>query len=60
MMIGMSVLEKTVEVVKGMMNSITTFLKLTMESEIDFGGTLPSLDLTLWVRNDNKTLYCFY
>ena len=58
---GMTGLEKTIQVLKDMMNSITSFLKLTMESEIDFGGTLPSLDLTLWVRDvDNKTLYAFY
>ena len=59
--LGMTGLEKSIEVLQGMMNSITDFLRLTMESKIDFGGTLPSLDLSLWVREeDNMTLYEFY
>ena len=32
-----------------------------MESELDFGGVLPTLDLNIWIRGvDNKTLYSFY
>ena len=58
---GMTGLEKTIQVLKMMMNSICDFLNLTMESAVDFGGCLPSLDLTLWVREeDNHTLYAFY
>ena len=61
MEMGMTGLAKTIEIMKMMMNSICSFLKLTMESEVDFGGVLPSLDLTLWVRKeDNCTLYAFY
>ena len=45
----MSGLEKTIQVMKGIMNSICTFLKL------------PTLDLIIWVRKeDNKTMYSFY
>ena len=58
---GMSGLEKTIQVMKEMMNSIFTFLKLTMESCMDFDGVLPTLDLIIWVRKeDNKTMYSFY
>ena len=61
MEMGMTGLTKTIEIMKMMMNSICSFLKLTMESQVDFGGVLPSLDLTLWVRKeDNCTLYAFY
>ena len=58
---GMTGLEKTVQIMEGMMNSICSFLKLTMESCLDFDGVLPTLDLIIWVRKeDNKTLYSFY
>ena len=59
---GMTGLEKSLEVMEMMMNSISWFLNLTMESGRDFeGGVLPTLDLVLWVRpEDNKTLYSFY
>jgi hypothetical protein len=54
-------LEKSLEVLEIMMNSICWFLKLTMESVTDFGGVLPTLDLIIWVRpTDNKTMYSFY
>ena len=39
---GMTGLEKTTEVVKNMMNSICNFLSLTMETEADFNGKLPT------------------
>ena len=49
-MAGMTGLQKTVEVIKHMMNSICDFLVLTMESGDDFpGGRLPTLDLNIWV-----------
>ena len=57
---GMTGLEKTTEVFKAMMNSICNFLSLTMETATDFGGVLPTLDLSKWVRHDNKTMYMFY
>ena len=57
----MSGIEKTLEIMEGMMNSICSFLKLTMESCLDFEGVLPTLDLIIWVRvEDNKTMYSFY
>ena len=31
-----------------------------METATDFGGVLPTLDLSIWVREDNKTMYMFY
>ena len=58
---GMTVLEKTVEVLSQMMNSVCVFLNLTMETVMDFEGVLPSLDLNIWVREeDNKTMYTFF
>ena len=60
-MAGMTGLQKTVEVLKGMMNSIWDFLVLTMESGDDFrNGRLPTLDLNIWVGENNATLYIFY
>ena len=57
---GMTGLQKTLEVFQMMMNDVCSFLKLTMESVDDYGGRLPTLDLTIWVREDNKTMYLFY
>ena len=56
----MSILQKTSEVLEGMMNSICCWLKLTMEHEEMFGGVLPTLDLELWVSKENKILLSFY
>ena len=53
-------LQKTVEVLCGMMNDVSGFLTMTMESADDFDGTLPTLDLGIWVREDNKTMYSFF
>ena len=39
---GMTGLEKTLEIIKAIMNSICNFLKLTMESVMDFDGVLPT------------------
>ena len=55
--VGMTGLQKTLEVMKDIMNSICDFLSLTMESVDDFNGVLPTLDLSLWVRWDNKTMF---
>ena len=42
---GMSGLEKTIQIMKDIMNCICRFLRLTMESALDFDGVLPTLDL---------------
>jgi hypothetical protein len=58
---GMTGLEKTLEVMEQMMNSVCDFLNLTIESILDFDGVLPTLDLTIWTREeDNKTMFLFY
>jgi hypothetical protein len=58
---GMTGLQKTVEIIKNMMNSICDFLVLTMESGDDFpDGRLPTLDLNIWVGEDNVTRYIFF
>ena len=57
---GMTGLEKTLEIIHAIMNSICNFLKLTMESVLDFDGVLPTLDLIIWVGDDDKILYKFY
>ena len=56
----MTGLEKTLQVIQTIMNSICSFLKLTMESVLDFEGVLPTLDLVIWVGDDNKVLYRHY
>ena len=58
--VGMTGLRKTLEVMKDIMNSICDFLTLTMESVDDYNGVLPTLDLSLWVRWENKTMFKFY
>ena len=51
---GMTGLEKTLEVIKAIMNEICNFLTLTMESCNDFEDLkLPTLDLNIWVTEDN-------
>ena len=57
----MTGLEKTLEVIKAIMNEICNFLTLTMESCNDFEDLkLPTLDLNIWVTEDNTTLWQFY
>ena len=57
---GMTGLQKTTQVLEGMMNSICDWLTFTMETVDDFGGKLPTLDLNIWVRDDNVIVYIFY
>ena len=57
---GMTKLEKTTEILEGVMNGICGWLVLTMETEIMFDGTLPTLDLQIWVNRENKVLYKYY
>ena len=45
---------------EGMMNSICDWLTFTMECVDDFDGKLPTLDLNIWVRDDNMVMYIFY
>ena len=42
------------------MNGICGWLILTMENETMFDGTLPTLDLQIWVNSENKILYQYY
>jgi hypothetical protein len=57
---GMSGLDKTKQVMCMMMNNVMGSLTLTMETVDDFGGSLPTLDLRLWVTRLNITLYMFF
>ena len=57
---GMTGLENTTEILEGVMNGICGWLVLTMETEIMFDGTLPTLDLQLWVNRENKVVYKYY
>ena len=43
-----------------MMNSVCDWLNFTMECVDDFGGKMPTLDLSIWVREDNKVVYIFF
>ena len=56
----MTVLQKTIEVMHVLMNQTCDFLTMTMESVDDFEGVLPTLDLQLGVRKDNKTMYLYF
>ena len=56
----MSALQKTTEVLEGIMSNICSWLKLTKETEDVFGGRLPILDLTIWVGSDDKVLFTFF
>ena len=57
---GMTLLQKTSEVLEGAMNSVCSWLRLTMEHEEMFNGVLPTLDLIIWVNKDNKVLFSFF
>ena len=57
---GATPLQKSTEVLEGMMNHICSWLTLTMETEDQFGGRLPTLDLNIWVGDDNTVLFTFY
>ena len=57
---GMAKLAKTTEILKSIMNSICTWLELTMETEDMFNGVLPTLDLQLWVSSGNRILFSFF
>ena len=56
----MTSLAKTTQILKDIRNSICGWLTLTMETEDMFGGVLPTLDLELWVRADNKVLFKYF
>ena len=56
----LTLLEKTTEILKEVMNGICGWLVLTMEMELMFNGTLPTLDLQIWVNESNKILYKYY
>ena len=53
---AMTSLEKTTTILEKVMNGICGWLVLTMENELMFNGTLPTLDLQLWVNKDNKVV----
>ena len=54
-------MQKTTQVLEGIMNSICSWLKLTMENEDMFEErNLPTLDLKLWVAEDNTIMYVFF
>ena len=56
----MTGLQKTVEILHGMMNQTCDFLTIKMESVDDFGGVPPTLDLQLMVRRYNLTMYLYF
>ena len=57
---GMTHLAKTTEIMENIMNSICSWLELTMETEEMFEGVLPTLDLKLWVSSSNRILFSFF
>ena len=57
---GVTPLQKTTKVLEDIMNGICGWLVLTMETEDMFNGVLPTLNLEIWVRDDNKILYQYF
>ena len=57
---GMTILAKTTQVLERIMNSICSWLELTMETEEMFNGVLPTLDLEIWVTESNKIMFSFF
>ena len=59
--LGMTPLTKTTEIIEGMMNSICSWLVLTMETEEMFEDKkLPTLDIKIWVEvEDNVNVIKF-
>ena len=49
---GMTSLQKTSQILEGIMNSVCTWLTLTMEHEEMFGGVLPTGDLDKLTEQD--------
>ena len=54
---GMTPMQKTTKVLQDVMNRICGWLVLTMETEEMFGGWLPTLDLEIRIRDDNKVIF---
>ena len=53
--------QRTSDIIKGIMNSIMSFLNLTMEIGDDFqDGKLPTLDVKVWVESKSKILIYEY
>ena len=43
------------------MSGVMSFLRMTMETELDFKDRrLPTLDVKLWVTEDNKVMYTYF
>ena len=58
---GMTPLKKTTFIMEGIMNSICSWLVLTMETEDMFvDRKLPTLDIKIWVTVDNIILFTFF
>ena len=53
-------LQKTTQILEELMNSICGWLVLTMETEDMFQGKLPTLDLEIWVDQQNRFLYKYF
>jgi hypothetical protein len=56
LLMGMTSLQKTTEILKEIMNGICGWLNLTMETEEMFGGWLPTLDLEIIGQADLVSL----
>ena len=58
---GMSSTDKAAEVPEGMMNSIFSWFRLTMETEEMFQGKLPTLDVKIWIdEKTNRVMFSFF
>ena len=54
-------LERTTTVLQEIMKEVCHFLRMTMETELDFQErTLPTLDVQLWVSEGNVVQYNFF
>ena len=58
---GLCDLGRTTKLLEAMMRDVMNFLKMTMETALDFEDRmLPTLDTKLWIREDNKVMYLFF
>ena len=55
-----SLLDVTVEAIKGSMAEVIKYLRFTFETGSDYDGWLPTLDTNLMIDSNNQVLYKYY
>jgi hypothetical protein len=58
---GKGGLERTRDILQQSMKNVYEFLRMTMETGLDFSdGKLPTLDVKVWINEKNQVLYSFF